>query len=266
MASRLGSNALAKKWRSGFGMGCLSGVVITVLVVMVLGVLVRRGPERFPGPIRSLFGADGTIVAAGGEGGSSLSLEQIQAIRGVQPTIQVTLTERDINSYLQENPDAVGLPKGFTKPRVRFKEGRVRLLVSTKVLLFSTRVEIAMEPRIEAGELTLEVKKIEAGGVDLPGELRKIAEERVAGLLADRLGEAGLRPESVTVGEGTLTVSARLVPVDAPPQEPEPEEPPANEGAEEQPEQTDDQAAAGKTEEEDAPSGAREGREWWPGG
>ena len=47
----------------------------------------------------------------------------------------------------------------------------------------------------------------------LPGELRSVAEQRVADLLAARLGEAGLEPESVTVGEGTLTVAARLVPV-----------------------------------------------------
>ncbi|MGI5818502.1 MAG: LmeA family phospholipid-binding protein [Armatimonadota bacterium] len=212
--SRLGSNALAGKWRSGFGLGCVSGVIVAVLVLAVLGAMVRRGPERFPGPVRSLYGADGTVVTA--SGAASLSLEQIRAIRGVQPTVQVTLTEADINSYLRENPDEIGLPKGFRNPRVRFTEGRVRLLVSTRVVVFSTRIEIAMEPRVEGGELRLEVKKIEAGGVSLPGELRKIAESQVASLLTDRLGEAGLQPESVEVGEGKLTVSARLVPVEAP--------------------------------------------------
>jgi len=113
----LGSNALASKWRSGFGRGCLVGIIAAVLAMVVLGVMVRRGPERFPGPIRSLFGADGTVVVAGGTGGSSVSLEQIRAIRGVQPTIQVTLTEADINSYLKEHPDEVGLPKGFKSQR-----------------------------------------------------------------------------------------------------------------------------------------------------
>jgi hypothetical protein len=266
MSSKLGSNALASKWRAGFGLGCLSGIATAVLGVIVLGVIVRSGPERFPGPIRSLYGADGTIVTGGESGGSSLSLEQIRAIRGVQPTIQVTLTEEDINTYLQENPGAVGLPKDFSKPRVRFNEGRVRLLVSTKVFLFSTRIAIGMAPSIQDGQLKLEVKQIEAGGIDLPGELRQIAEERVADLLADRLGEAGLRPESATVEEGRLTVSARLVPVDAPlePEVEESEEPAVDEEAAD--EGTREQAAEGKTEDEDeASSGAREGRDWWPG-
>ena len=123
---------------------------------------------------------------------------------------------QNLLSYLEEHPDEVGLPKGFRNPRVRFTEGRVRLLVSSKVLLFSTRITIGMEPTVEDGRLKLSVKNIEAGGVKLPGELREIAESRVADLLASRLDEAGLRPESVTVGEGTLTVAARLVPVEEP--------------------------------------------------
>ncbi|MBD3292429.1 MAG: DUF2993 domain-containing protein, partial [Armatimonadia bacterium] len=211
MVSKLGSNALAKKWRAGLGLGCLGGIVLTVISMVLLGSMVRRGPERFPGPIRSLYGADGSVVTAGDEGGSSLSLEQIRAIRGVQPTIQVTLTEEDINAYVKANPDAIGLPKDFTDPRVKFRDGRVRLLVSTKVLLFSTRITIGMKPAVEHGRLLLEVKQIEAGGVDLPGELRQIAESRVADLLADRLDESGLVPASVEVTDGKLVVAARLV-------------------------------------------------------
>jgi len=197
----------------GFSLGCLVGVVATLLALIVLGAIVRRGPESFPGLIRAFFGADDVIATEGAPGGASLSLEQIRAIRGVQPTIQVTLTEADINSYLKEHPEEVGLPEGFRNPQVRFTEGRVRLLVSARVLILSTRVTIGMEPTVEDGELKLAVKNIEAGGVKLPGELRSVAEQQVADLLAARLGEAGLEPESVTVGEGTLTVAARLVPV-----------------------------------------------------
>ena len=196
--------------RPGFGLGCLVGVLVTLLALIVLGAIVRRGPESFPGPIRAFFGANEIITTPAG--GASLSLEQIRAIRGIQPTIQVMLTEADINSYLKEHPEEVGLPEGFRNPQVRFTEGRVRLLVSARVLIISTRVTIGMEPTVEDGELKLAVKNIEAGGVKLPGELRSVAEQRVAGLLAARLDEAGLEPESVTVGEGTLTVAARLVP------------------------------------------------------
>ncbi len=49
--------------------------------------------------------------------------------------------------------------------------------------------------------------------MSLPGELRGIAENQVSKLLSDRLAASGLAPESAEVGEGTLTVVARLVPV-----------------------------------------------------
>ncbi|MFW5868190.1 MAG: hypothetical protein ACOCX2_10265, partial [Armatimonadota bacterium] len=124
---------------------------------------------------------------------------------------------------------------------------------------FSTRITIDMAPTVEAGELKLSVKQIEAGGIDLPGELRQLAESRVADLLADRLGEAGLRPESVTVGDGKLTVAARLVPVDAPLAEPEPE------AEETLGEEAPAEEAAPEPEPDDGPSAAREGRDWWPG-
>lgn len=217
MTARQGSNALARKWRAGFGQGCLAGGVIVLVIMLGLGMLARRQPERLPGPVRTFYGADG--VAAGGAG-AGMTIEQVRAIRGVRPTLQVTLTERDINAYLRDNPDAVGLPKGYAAPEVRFRNARVHMGVRTKVLLWPVRVTLSMEPRIEDGELRLSVVKVDAGGVSLPGELRRIAEDQVATLLSDRLAEAGLEPESVEVGEGTLTVAARLLPIEEPLDEP----------------------------------------------
>ncbi len=205
-----GSNALARKWRAGLGMGCLVGGLLMVLILTGLGIAVRRSPDRFPGLVRAWFGADTQITTT--EGGS-LTLEQLKAIRGVRPTVQVTLTEDDINSYLDEHPEAVGLPQGFAAPRVRFRDGEVQMGMRTRVLLIPVRVTVSMAPRVESGELRLSVTKVDAGGVSLPGELRGIAERQVSRLLSERLLSAGLEPESVEVGEGTLTVAARLVPV-----------------------------------------------------
>lgn len=212
MTSKLGSNALARKWRSGFALGCLGGGVLMMLVMLGLGVAVRQQPERFPGPLRSIYGARG-IIATNGAG---LSLDQIQAIRGVRPTIQVTLTEADINGYLREHPEAVGLPRGYAAPRVQFRDGFVRLGARTRVLFFAVVIWISMEPRVEDDRLILSVRRVEAGDIDLPGELRKIAEERVAALLSDHLEQAGLVPESVEVTDGALVVAARLIPVEQP--------------------------------------------------
>jgi len=212
MGVLLGANALARKWRSGFGIGCLAGAVLAVLLLAGLGGLVRRAPERYPAFLRGFYGATGPVTLTAGATGA-LTLEQLQAIRGVQPTIQVTVTEADINSYLQTHPEAVGLPRGFSAPRVHFGEGRVNMTVRARLLIIPVRVTVAMEPRVEDGELRLSVVKVDAGGVKLPGELRGIAEDQISRLLSQRLLAAGLEPQSVEVGEGRLTVAAQLVPV-----------------------------------------------------
>ncbi|MGD9494805.1 MAG: DUF2993 domain-containing protein [Armatimonadota bacterium] len=204
------SAVLARARRASFRAGCLTGAVFMLLGLLALGIAVRRSPHNFPGPVRSFYGATGSTTIPAGP---ALTLEQLRAIRGVRPTLQVTLTEADINSYLEKHPEAVGLPSGFSAPRVQFRNGRVHMSVRGKLLVIPVRVTLSMEPRVQNGELALSVVKVDAGGVSLPGELRGIAEQQLSRLLSDRLAAAGLEPESVEVGEGTLTVAARLVPV-----------------------------------------------------
>ncbi len=197
---------------SGFTVGCLTGAVLMLALVIILGAAVRRAPERYPAFLRGFYGAIGSVTLTTGAT-DSLTLEQLRAIRGVQPTIQVTVTEADINSYLEAHPEAVGLPDGFSAPRVHFSDGRVKMSVRARLLIIPVRVTVAMEPRVEDKELRLSVVEVDAGGVKLPGELRGIAEEQVSRLLSERLLAAGLEPQSVEVGEGTLTVAARLIPL-----------------------------------------------------
>lgn len=206
------TNGRAGWWRSGFGIGCLTGGVLMVLILAGLGAAVRRAPERYPAVVRGFYGATGSVTLTEGATGA-LTLEQLQAIRGVQPTIQVSVTEADINSYLEAHPESVGLPSGFSAPRVHFGDGRVKMTVRARLLIIPVRVTVAMEPRVEDGELRLSVVQVDAGGVKLPGELRGIAEDQISRLLSRRLLAAGLEPQSVEVGEGTLTVAAQLVPV-----------------------------------------------------
>ena len=250
MTGKLGANALARKWRAGFAFGCLGGIILKLVIVLVFGTVVRQQPHRFPAVVQWFCGAGAVVAAA--DGGPALSLQQIEAIRGVRPTIQVTLTEADINSYLRDHPEAVGLPRGYAAPRVEFRDSLVRFGARTRVLFFAVRFWIMMEPYIEGEDLKLAVRRVEAGNIDLPGELRKIAEDRVADILSEHLGEAGLVPESVEVRDGALTVAARLVPVEEP-LSPQPEpEPPTD-----APEEVDEAPP-------DSPATAPERRPWRP--
>ncbi len=194
--------------RSGFCMGCVIGGALLVAAVIALAIGVRRAPEKFPGPVRAIFGARQT--AETGEGGG-LSPELVEAARGVKPTVEVTIKQDDLNSYLEEHPDAVGLPKGFAAPRVEFREDLVVASVRTKVLV-PVRVWMVMRPEVKDGRISLSVVKVKAGGVSLPGEFRQQIQREVERLLAERIEQSGFKPQSVEVGEGTFTVKGRVLP------------------------------------------------------
>ena len=197
--------------RSGFCSGCAVGVVVLLVAVIVLTIGVRRAPEKFPGFVRTIFAA--REPAAPTEEGGGLSPELVEAARGVKPTLEVALKEDDINAYLEQNPQAIGLPKGFEAPRVTFREGLVGVSVRTKMVV-TVRVHVAMRPEVKDGRISLSVVKVRAGGVSLPGEFRQQIQRQAEALIADRIEYAGFELKSVEVGEGELKISGQLKPAD----------------------------------------------------
>ena len=200
----------APRSRSGFCMGCAVGGVLLLVALIALTIGVRRAPEKFPGFVRTTFGA-GQAADVGNTGG--LTPEQIQAARGVKPTVTVALNDEDINSYLLAHPDELGLPKDFEAPQVTFREGLVGASVRTKMVV-PVRVHVAMRPEVKDGRVRLTVVKVKAGGVSLPGEFRQEIQKQMETLIAQRIEESGFEPQSVEVGEGKLEVSGQLRPED----------------------------------------------------
>ncbi|MCD6360663.1 MAG: hypothetical protein J7M38_07305 [Armatimonadetes bacterium] len=195
----------------GFCSGCLLGGLLTLVLLTAAAVMVRREPDAYPGLVRAIFGAGG----AGNHSltGPTLSMQQLQAIRGVKPNFSIVLSEADINVYLKEHPDALGLPKGYAAPRVRFTHGQMRLSVRTRVLLWPVRVEVWLQPAVMDNRFTTKVVKVRAGRVSLPGEFRAQIEQQASRLLNEQLAGAGVVPLAVEVGEGRLTVTAQLQPI-----------------------------------------------------
>ncbi len=200
-----------RRRKPGFFMGCLFGAVLTLVAFIIMGVVVRRNPEGYSGMIQALFGADRPTAAADGAT-PTLSLEQMQAIRGIKPSFQIILSEADINSYIDEHPGSMGLPKGFGAPKVEFRDGQLMVGIRTKVLLWPVRVEVWMRPEITAGEVTLEIVEVHAGRVSLPGEFRQQIQNQMQKVIMAQLDVAGVEAQAVEVGNGTLTVTAQLQP------------------------------------------------------
>jgi len=186
------------------------GCGLLLVTVIALGIGVRRSPGKFPVPLRTIFGAKEEAGAS--PAASGLTPEQLEALRGVKPTVEVTLREEDLNSYLEQHPNAVGLPKGFAAPRVEFREGLVVASIRTRVLV-PVRVVVAMRPETKGGRITLSVVKVKAGKVSLPGEFRQQIQGEMERLIAERIEKSGFEPQSVEVGERRLTITGELTTV-----------------------------------------------------
>lgn len=192
--------------------GCLLGGALTLIGLMIMGVMVRREASAYPHFVRAIFGADRPATTQTGL--PTLSFEQLQAIRGVKPSFEIVLTQDDINAYLQEHPESLGLPKGYAAPQVSFEQGQLKLSIRTKVLLWPVRVEVWMRPLVVDKQVKAEVVKVQAGRVSLPGEFRQQVQREMEGLLARQLEGAGATPVAVEVGEGRMAVTVQLRPVE----------------------------------------------------
>jgi len=94
--------------------------------------------------------------------------EQWRLFRQMRPTLTIEITEANINTFLREHPEEVGVPPGYSNPRVAFNNGRVVVSAGRRVGFFATRLAVEMAPSIEDGRLVLRERKTGVGGISLP--------------------------------------------------------------------------------------------------
>jgi len=94
--------------------------------------------------------------------------EQWRMFRQMQPTLTIEITEANINAFLREHRDEIGVPPGYTNPRIGFDKGRVEVSAARRLGFFSTRVQVEMDPSIEEGRLVLRERKTGVGPISLP--------------------------------------------------------------------------------------------------
>lgn len=94
--------------------------------------------------------------------------EQWRLFRQMQPTLTIEITEANINAFLREHRDEIGVPPGYSNPRIGFDKGRVEVSAARRLGFFSTRVQVEMDPSIEEGRLVLRERKTGVGPISLP--------------------------------------------------------------------------------------------------
>lgn len=157
----------------------------------------------------SLSGHDTVQQAA-----TQLNEAQMRAMRGVKPTVQIELSDADINAYLKEHRDELDLPSGLEDPRVAFGEGFVEGSARTKVAFVPVRVRVKLIPKIVDGKLAVEIEKVQAGKLGVTGIMGDKLARKIGSLLEGRFEESGAKLKDVQVRPGILTVTGQFADAD----------------------------------------------------
>ena len=197
--------------RSGFCCGCLIATAVLTFIFAVILMILFSSPEEIVARAqRSLGGAD-TIEKAS----TQLTDAQMRAVRGVKPTVQIQLSDADVNAYLNEHREELDLPSGLEDPKVAFGDGYIEGSVRTKVAFMPVRMRVEIVPEVADGKLVLHVKETEAGKIGLPGMFRNKIGRTIDKMIQQKLGQSDLRLKNLVVQPGLLTITVVLEPSDA---------------------------------------------------
>jgi len=194
--------------RSGFWRGCLAGAVVLTIVFALLLLMLFSSPQQIIARAKRSLGGASTVEHAT----TQLTEAQMRAMRGVKPTVQVQLSDADVNAYLEEHRDELDLPSGIEDPKVAFGDGYIEGSVRTKLAFVPVRMRVKIIPEVTDGKLVLHIEETSAGKLGLPGMFRKKIERVIDTMIQRQLGESDLRLENVVVQPGVLTITVTLGP------------------------------------------------------
>ena len=198
----------APRRRSGFCCGCLIATAVLTFIFALILMILFSSPEEIVARAKRSLGGAGTIEKAS----TKLTEAQMRAVRGVKPTVQIQLSDADVNAYLEEHRDELDLPSGLEDPKVAFGDGYIEGSVRTKIAFIPVRMRVEIIPEVTDGKLVLHVEETKAGKIGLPGMFRKKLGRTIDAMIQRKLGESNLRLENVVVQPGLLTITVTPAP------------------------------------------------------
>ena len=137
---------------------------------------------------------------------------QWRLFRQLQPTLTIEITEANINTFLRDHRDEIGIPAGFTNPRVSFDKGRVEVSACKKLGFFSTRMQVEMQPSIEGGRLVLRERKTGVGPISLPISFHTGVADTIMGTINGALERNDMILRRVEIAGGRVKAIADVRP------------------------------------------------------
>jgi hypothetical protein len=196
--------APGRSGRRSFACGCF---VATVVLVAVFGFIMI---SLFSSPSEVWQRLTRPPAAEEQSGTPSLTPEQMRMVRGTRADVTITLTEEEMNDFLQE--EEFDLPSGLSDPRVSFEEDHIAGSVRARVAFIPVRVELVIQPEVVEGNLELKIVEVKAGKVSLGNTFASSLEEALNAVIAQKFTEAQVRFKQVEMRDGELEATVELLP------------------------------------------------------
>ena len=122
-------------------------------------------------------------------------------------TVAVTVTEAELNQAIAAAQAQAGAPSAIQNPQVRFTGGTI-ILTGTLAEPINGQLTVSFTPYVENNTLQFEVVEASIGSFQVPPAALQTAEQTLNSSLGTAMSQlpAGTGLQSVTVGEGTMTV------------------------------------------------------------
>ncbi|MBK8903155.1 MAG: hypothetical protein IPM53_18355 [Anaerolineaceae bacterium] len=122
-------------------------------------------------------------------------------------TVEVTITEAELNQAIAAAQAQTGTEPVLQNPQVRFSGG-VIILTGTLAAPISGELTVSFAPYVVNNTLQFEVVEASIGNFQVPPAALQTAEQTLNSSLGTAMSQlpAGTGLQSVTVGEGTMTV------------------------------------------------------------
>lgn len=122
-------------------------------------------------------------------------------------TVEVTVTETELNQAIAAAQAQVGTQSALQNPQVRLTGGTI-IVTGTLAEPINGQLTVSFAPYVENNTLQFEVVEASIGSFQVPPAALQTAEQTLNSSLGAAMSQlpAGTGLQSVTVGEGTLTV------------------------------------------------------------
>jgi hypothetical protein len=183
------------------------GALVGLGVLTMLALLLLAPGEVSPRGTRSAVGVEQEME------GAMMELDRAPATRGLaRPDVSLSVSDADMNDYLNKSQGDLGLPMQLHEPRLAFGEGDVTASARAKLWVLPVQVTAQVTPTASRGRLHVAVASLRVGLLSVPARYRERVETAAQNAINSGLSETKFNLEALEITPGRAALTLRPPP------------------------------------------------------